>query len=464
MRKYILFLIALFSCSNIFSQNLSALFKNDLPKDINKYFTEESVNDILIQDAELNPELLYWRINFFKVLVENNATDNDKNGLNHINKMVYDNRLEKNDFLNEIKKRAGENVSAEYKRKINDILDEHILNYPLASGRKDNVPDYDANKVYFITAKYFSGDPELSYNWEKVYQGLAVENEHLLTEKLKQKMSEMKSQHGMITIEYVECLIKNWRLVKYNQGILGDMFSPIREYIDQKYSIQKLGRLDITLGYAYTLNDSWYSNDVTFPFINKSDHLSESKNYPSFTLQADYKILLKEYVFFLSYINLGLRFSTASSPSIDHNDFAFYQRYNDINWANYSSLDFKANNIKLSEQKYYSFFGKISLPVFIISPDLILQAGIQTGINYYLADVSYNYSFINTVFTYNSLDYYKYVYLQRDLNVSKSESISRYSFGIYPIFELNYNLLKNVIVKLATSGYNYFSLNAGVEL
>jgi hypothetical protein len=273
----------------------------------------------------------------------------------------------------------------------------------------------------------------------------------------------MKNQQGKITIDYLECIINNWHLVKNNPEIINDLSLATTEYIDQKYTIRKLGKISITAGYAYTFNEQWYSNDLNYPIINRADHLSEIKDYQSFVLQAEYKILRKELISFLSYINIGLSFSTASAPPISHDDYSFHQRYNTIDDYNFSSLYYGAKNIKLNQQKYYSLYGKFSIPIFAATPELILHIGIFAGLNYYTADMSYNYSIINGVYSYSEPDGIKYVYLQNDLNIPKTESISRYVFYISPILELDYNLLKNILVRLTISGYNVFSLNAGVE-
>jgi len=461
----------LFFCLNIYSQNLSLLFKNDLPKDINKYFTEESVNDILIQDAELNPELIFWRINILRELIENRNTDNDKIGLNYLNKLRNQNQLEKNNFLEESKLRAGKEVSDRFRKKINDVLDEYIINYPPVSRQNDYVPDYDTHKLYYIAVKYICGKQELSYNKEERYEEKVKENEIKKVLELKQKLSEMKVEQGKITIEYLEYLIKDWWLVKTDTGICDDLASATREYIDEKYSTRKIKRIDITAGFAYTLNDLWYSYDVIYPFIYNGDQLlnntmsqlSETKNYPSFVIQGGYKLLLKDFNSFLSYIDIGIGFSAANLPSFNPNDFSYNQQYNVINVVNYSSLSFSADNIRISKQIYFSLNGKISVPIFMVTPEIIVQAGILGGINYYSADVSYNYTFINTVYTYNWRDGNKIKYLQNDVNIPRNESISRHIFNITPIAELNFKLSGNMLVKFTTSGYNYFNINAGVE-
>jgi len=187
------------------------------------------------------------------------------------------------------------------------------------------------------------------------------------------------------------------------------------------------------------------------------------KNYQSFVLQVDYKLILKDLISFLSYINFGLSGSIASAPSVNHNDFTAYQRYNVKDDYNFSSVYFAADNVKAGKEKSYSIYGKVSVPVFIVTPELILHAGIMAGINYYTADLSYIYSLRNGVYSYPDLGGIQYVSLQNDQNIPRTESISRHKFIISPLVELNLNLFKNVLLKFTTSGYNFFSINAGVE-
>ena len=463
MRKCLLLFIVLFSCLNLYSQNLSYLFQNDLPKDIHKYFTDGSVNDILTGDAELNPELIYWRINFYKELVENKNTNNDKNGLSYLNKLINQNCIERNRFLDTIKFIAGKEVSNEYKRKIDDILSDYTINYKQDFKQNNDIPDYDANKIYYLAAKYLSVNRELSYDNAKEYQAIVKEIEMNKVADLKKKLSELKNQQGKITIDYLECIINNWRLVKNNPGIIEDLSSATEEYIDQKYSIRKLGRMDITAGYAYTAQDSWISHDLIYPYINKTDHITETRNYTTVIIQAEYKFFIKELISFLSYINIGISASIASSPSITRANIFLSEDYNVRNDANYSNRYFTANDIKISQQKFYSLYGKISVPVFAISPDFILHAGIIGGTNNYIAELTYNYSYRNTEYSWTPNAGYQYFYLQNDKNVPRKESISRHIFYVSPVVELNLNLLKNILFKFTTSGYNFFSINAGVE-
>ncbi len=306
-----------------------------------------------------------------------------------------------------------------------------------------------------------NGNRALSYNKEVEYRAIVKEIESKRVTDLKQKLSDMKNQQKKITIDYLECIINNWWLVKNNPEIIDDLSSATDEYIDQKYSIRKLGRVDIAAGYAYTFNGQWYSNDLNYPIINRADHLSEINDYQSFVLQAEYKILRKELISFLSYINIGLSFSTASAPPSSHDDYSFRQRYNTIDDYNFSSLYYGAKNIKLKQQKYYSLYGKFSIPIFAATPDLILHIGIFAGLNYYTADLSYSYR--NTVYSYTLNGGYQYVYLQNVKNAPYEESISRHIFYVSPVVELNLNLLKYILLKFTTSGWDYFSINAGVE-
>ena len=127
----------------------------------------------------------------------------------------------------------------------------------------------------------------------------------------------MKNQQGNITIDYLEMYLYNWRLVKDNPEIMADLSSATTQYIDQKYSIRKLKKMDITAGYSYTFHQEWFSYDILYPHMGIVDHRTETKSYQTFVLQAEYKFLLKELISFLSYINIGINASAASSPLIN---------------------------------------------------------------------------------------------------------------------------------------------------
>jgi len=236
-----------------------------------------------------------------------------------------------------------------------------------------------------------------------------------------------------------------------------------RDYIDQKYSIRKLGRIDITAGYAYSFHQEWYSYDFMSPINHSSDHISEMKNFQSFGLQVDYKVVLKELMSFFAYIDFGLGGSIASAPSANHDDFTSYERYNTIDDNNFSSVYFAANNIKLSNEKCYSIFGKVSIPVLMVTPELILHAGVLAGMSFTSVDLSCLYTIRNGIITYSWDGGYQYVSLQNDLNVPRTKSISRHILNISPLVEVNLNLLNNVLVKFTISGYNFISINASVE-
>jgi hypothetical protein len=464
MRKSILFLIVLFSTVNIFSQNLSLLFKNDLPKDIRKYFSEESVNDILSNDGKLNPELIYWRINFLKELVENKNTNNDKNGLHHLNSLISQNKLEKNNFLEIIKQKAGEKVNDEYKRKINNLLDDYLENYSVDIKGKNTIPDFDSNKVYYVVLKYLRGDTELFYKKDEDYKNLVAGYKLKMTADLRQHLAETKLQQGKITSDYFDCLSNNWLLVKDNPDIMDSFSSAMVEYIDQKYSISKLGRFTITGGYSYKYQEEWFSYNFIYPNLSQVDHLSETKDYQSVILQADYKIYFKELISIFSYLDIGIAASTASSQDVEHGKFSYYNRYNYIDDNNYSAVYYAANNIKLTKEKNYSLYGKISIPVFVISPEIILHAGVLGRINYYSAELNYNYTLRDDKITYNYLSGYTTTFYQNLVNIPKTESVARHLFFISPIIELNYNVFRNIVFKFTTTGYDYFSINAGVVL
>ncbi|MBN2572473.1 MAG: hypothetical protein JXA68_10125, partial [Ignavibacteriales bacterium] len=68
----------LFVFSTIHSQSLYELFKNDLPENHLNFFPLEFIEKSFQQDVKISPEMIYWRMKYFKQAMKDSSTVSDR--------------------------------------------------------------------------------------------------------------------------------------------------------------------------------------------------------------------------------------------------------------------------------------------------------------------------------------------------------------------------------------------------
>jgi hypothetical protein len=100
MHRFLTFIIIFITSAVIYGQNYVTIYKKDLPTAILQYYSSDAINDIIKRDASLNPELIYWRINYLNEVVLKKITDPQKNGYNYLTKLVNDSYKVRKEFFN----------------------------------------------------------------------------------------------------------------------------------------------------------------------------------------------------------------------------------------------------------------------------------------------------------------------------------------------------------------------------
>jgi hypothetical protein len=461
MRKIIIVLLLTVAGVSVNGQNLTELFKKELPQYISKYYSAESVNDMLTRDAELNPNILYWRIYYLNELIENKNTNNEKNGFNYIRILTTQSYTEKDNFIKNIKLKSEEGMSSGFRQKIEEFLNIYMANHPI-NDSQIAIPTPDSNKVNFYIAKYLSGNKDLTYEKDMDYSLLVKNSKIKAVDHIMQKLSELKNIDGVKSYDYFDLYFDKWRIVNENQESFQGISDLVREYIINKYSVKNSGTFEIIAGYSYLFNDSWNKFEMSYSFTDRKDFLVENKSYQTIGLQAVYRFYLKDVISPLSYLNFSLEFTKNTSKSLKVNDVSFSEIYNYFDSYNFSEIYYSAKNIGVGDQNSYYFHLKITSPILIFNPELILEIGFQSGINYYSTDVNYLLNLRNIQYSYSEQLGLSQIWLQNEKNVMKTDKLSKSVFYASPVLQLNYTFLRSIFIEYSL-GYNFTGLSAGVR-
>ncbi len=146
------------------AQDHQSLFRNHLPKKVlqDKQLFEQ-INITLLRDAQLYPELIYYRIEYLHLMFDKEITDQDSNGFNKLRALTSHFYQKKNRWFDyQIEKAKQTNYWGPI---IPSVIED-------LNSRKVNVTDIfddeeivsDVNLMNFYVVKYLNNDPALIFN------------------------------------------------------------------------------------------------------------------------------------------------------------------------------------------------------------------------------------------------------------------------------------------------------------
>ena len=464
--RSILFLLFLSVSISNYSQSFETLFKEYIPEvaqqDEQTYY---QVVETLRRDALLNPTLIYYRLKYYELLFNENIKDNEKNGFNNVRSLVSQYILERNTWLKNQIKKAGN-----YKKRSDFITDTKLFfkeklteidvddSYSL-----DDHPE-EINQADFFAIVFLTGDNRLQYDEIVDYSVMRNEAEKSKAAGIYYVYEKLLDEQEINVKNLENEIIKYWYLfpLENNLSYNVDAFELLIKYLENKYSIKKLAKISIYLGGRYLFIEEKTDLSIALPEAQQDFVFGENFNSQGLIVQIGYKFPFTETIGSLSYINVGLNFSFNFSPDKSDFNMTIYKRSN-ISGKDFTSELWNLNNLEVSNAFISSGYFKASTPVLFVGTYFSLEVGFMAGVSHLTYDATYSYEYTKV-----SVDWdeewggYTTERLANYVVENETETRSQTDFRIYPSVDLTWLVAKPINLQLS-GGYNFAEVKVGVS-
>lgn len=461
-------IIVLFStCLNVlYAQDVISLYKDIIPPSImSNPVLRTSINLGLTEKGKIHPELIYYNIELLKNLTNKNINQEEiKNYTYHKQKYYLSKR---NTFLiDQITKLNESTISQTVKSKCESYLTEFIVDTIDSQDPIEDIYSVDHNLMDYIVYQFITGDTSLFYDSFTDYHLFRREAQHLILKNYLDNYSFQNNQSDSYSENEIEQMLQNWYLfadVNTEVAETMQLYQMIKKIIEYLYTTAQRPTYSINIGYC-PYNHT-YTQTMEFPvtyriFPSYSEQPTsyggptvKFKGYlPQFAGAVGYKIYIKDFIDYLSYINLQLIVSISRGQSdVGENSIMNYSSSTDGYYV-FTKETIKWEN---SLKSINSYTTKVSLPVFVLGRSLFFELSLNAGLLHYSSLINYDYR-LDKREGY-SLQYSHViaaVYGKDEIEVNENH------FNLYPTVDVN--LETGLGIHLVASGnYNYLALFCG---
>jgi hypothetical protein len=400
---------------NILAQNQAANYSNILPKEITQNESLfESAIDVILREAAINPEMIYYRVNYYNEIYKNKNTDKKTNGYDELNNAKIKYLKEKNalidkeingldnDFLKE--RHAGSVESFWNNLKDTPTSETFTLNKTV-----------DKNLMNFYAVFYHSNGIINNYDSTENYLALRNKYEEEIRDKIINIGVLLEKEGGTENYGVDEIIEKNISSLLITNDIDYSKVLLMKEKAD--YSINNLNKFSVGLGVRLP------ALNKTTPIIYTNDkyeadvEIGNREDIRNIQFDLGYKIFLKDEIDLFSYLNISA-FYINSKANINLEAEGKYIRKTILDTETEKTFEFYTFTKLTSTNSHDEYGIIISTPVFVIKPQMIFEFGLQLYYqNNYSIDMTYDYKKVKAY--YNTSGYlYKSEVLKEENGVN----------------------------------------------
>lgn len=474
--SFTIIILILFSANlnNIYAQDIISLYKDLIPSAIMKNPSlKSSINLTLQEKAKIHPELIYYYIERL-----NNIESNK------VSQEVFNNYIYKKEkyYLSKRSIWANEQIAKLNEDSTNAILKSKCKNYfnELITSSLDKPTEIsepfiiNSNVMNYIVFKYLKRDYTLVYDSTKDYHILRLNAENLAIKQYSDVYNSLSNSQPIKLGGFIETMLENWyyfadtNLVSTETNQYHQPYQIIEKIIGFDYSINLLPRITVNLGYClynsmFTLSQQFPISYGYFNSVNSNSYIYPSADIslslPQIVGALGYRIYLKDYIGFLSFINLQLMFSISKNQVTTQSTTATNSSNNNSN-INYSNSNYLQWDFTLRVMNSYLL--KASTPIFVLGRSLFFNLSLNAGMLHYSSSNIYEGSMSQTE-GYTAGSFWNSYYYTRKIMSgygSGTIEVDRNYFLIYPTLDISYEFNAGVQL-MASSSYKYFSLLCG---
>jgi len=420
-----------------YSQTKKELYNHILHENIlnDDKVLDSSVNTILTE-AELSPELLYYRVAFLNELYGNKNIDKKTNGFFELQNAKRKYTIERNSWLLNQTKTIDEKYYAnKYHSSISSIFENLLLTSP----KQKTLPQeaINENLMNFYVMFYYSNGETNKYDKNRDYSISRKEYESKVANEIEIIESALKSNKNIDTKNIYKKIEKNVYILSKTPKKI-NLVEILFLQKKKEYNIDNINR--ISFGFYYFANIT--NNKIETLSIKQNildiDNLGQITFENLWHFGMSYKVFFKPEVEFLSYINFSASY-TKVETTIEINVEPEYLRRTVSNTPSVKIFEFydmhklEANSINNDRIEI-----SVSAPIIILNPKITLDVGLSLSYqNFgYMTYTLYDYRKIKSY--YRSDGFFDYAEeLENIKGIEESNTIDDSTYRISPLVSLN---------------------------
>lgn len=459
MFKILVGFLIIFSFECFTQSNLTELQKQ-LPKAVQENsILLKQITQILERDISLNPDLVAYRINYYKKLFDEGVRDNELNGRNNLRLQTSESYQKRNKWIeNEIERINRSSYYPMYKLEaikfFDDFYSEVIdTNVKAVYGLNPNYVNYFSS-IALGTKNLGEYKPDTDYTKSKNAIEKGIKDLQF------EKMESIKN--NIEIIEPLENILNNWYLFP-NDGLEGDLglSDLLLKHIESLYKFENLYGNEIFFGVSYYQIQEKLDINSSGSLIPEGTHLGEMKNNNQISLMVNHKFMFSDYYKLFSFLTVGFGASITINPQTNIREkFIIYER-TPLSNGGFISDTWNMNNFISSNNFRSSLFVKGSTPVLFFNKNNFIEIGFITGLNYCSLNLNYDYTYDKVQVLWDeNLQRYVSTLLDRKLGLQDFEETNSSKFFIFPTVELSIYSYNPILLQVS-AGYNFISAKIG---
>ncbi|MBK7500669.1 MAG: hypothetical protein IPI19_16715 [Ignavibacteriales bacterium] len=464
--KYLTIVSFTFCLNELYAQDMISLYKDIVPSAIldNPVF-EISINSGFIENAKIHPELIYYNIELLKNLYDKKINAEEIKNYTYKKQKYY--LSMRNIFsIDQISKLNGARINPTVSEKCKAYLTELETNSVENQDVIEDIYVVDYNLIDYVVFQYIIKDTSLFYDSSKNYHLLRLNAQHSIMNEYKENYFFSNNNPTIYSDKEIEIMLQNWYL--FADPILNvdesmQLYKMIEKIIEYKYSVAHLPTYSISAGYcpynySFTLTKEFPVAYRVFPSYSEQPtsyggpSVEFTSSLPQFVGAVGYRIYIKDFIDYLSYINIQFMVSVSRGQSEDEENILNENTTstNGFNVFNKERLNWK-NTLKAIN----SYTAKLSTPVLVIGSSLFFELSLNAGLLHYSSSISYDYRLDKREgYSYQYSTVIAAVYGSGTIDVDENH------FNFYPTLDISFETQMGIRFT-ASGNYNYFSLFCG---
>ena len=459
MFKLLLGIITIFSFVCFSQTNLTELQKQ-LPETVRENpELLKQISQTLQRDISLHPDLVAYRVSYYRKLFDEGIRDNELNGFNNLRLQTLEYYNKRNTWIEngkEIINRSS--YSSNYKIKAIDVISEFYTEV-----RDTNIKaDYNLDKNY---VDYFAtialGSQNIgNYNPGTDYSKSRSSIEKIFKDNQTEKINFIGTKDDLV--EPVDDIMNYWYLFPNNDVkkdfIVTDL---LLKYFESKYNISDLPLNDIFIGLSFFQIKEEMDIKSSGNIIPNNLVLGNIKNATQLNLTFNKKFMIKDNLVPFAFLSVGLGGGLSFDAKTENKEELIVYQKDQLPDNGFVSQTWNITDMISKDPLRASAFIKITTPVLFFNKNIFFQIGFISGIDYasYKLQYSYSYDKVQVVWD-ESLQRFVSTLLERKIGEKAAEENSQTKFYIYPTVDLVLYSLNPVLFQFS-AGYNFISAKIG---
>jgi hypothetical protein len=419
----------------------------------------KQITQTLERDISLNPDLVAYRVNYYKKLFNEGVKDNELNGLNNLRMQTVEYYQNKNRWIEKEKQRINNSsYSPFYKSKAIEFISEYYSE--IIDTNIKAVYDLNPNYVDYFSAIALGtnnlGDYNPSIDYTKSKKAIEKVIKDSQIEKLESIVNDVE------VIEPLENILNYWYLFPNdgykNEFVLSEI---ILKYYQSEHCLTGFLSNEILFGINFFQIKEEIDIKSSGSIIPNDQILGDVKNATQFNLSFNHKIFLADNLTPFSFITLGAGVGVSLDAKTEIKDNLIVYQKDPLPNNGFISQTWNASEIIFKDPFRAAVFLKGNTPVLFFNRNIFIQLGFVSGINLTSYKLQYRYSYdkVQVVWDENQQRFISTL-LERKIGEQAAEENSKSKFFVYPTVDLSLFSFTPILFQVS-AGYNFVSAKIG---